>query len=399
MQPFKLFRPVLSLRYSRPTSFSISRAFLSQSVPRYYSTENPDRLKGPIPADSKMQTIKNTIAENLGKIVGDTHALAPKESQFSLDEVPDLTGKVAVVTGGSEGIGYGCTHTLLTKNISKLFIVSIGEDIAADAINAIREEMGDEAANKVEWLSCDLSDWEATSKTAFEIAKKTDRIDILINDAARGIMTYQLSKSGIDLHMAINHFGHVVLTSHLLPTMKKTAEKGNTVRIVNLGSNVHENAPSDTKFASVDELNTDIGPQPLYGRSKLAVILYAKYLARHLTSQHPNILVNATHPGVVDTRQSTQHIHEPYPLLGFGMSVLANPFKKTQFQGCVSTMFAATKTTQSGQYICPPAIVEKGSDKANDALLGEQLMKLTVEVIKERTRKDSVEKGCPFTTY
>lgn len=343
-----------------------------------------------------MQAVKNTIAENLGKIVPNTHELAPNDSKFSLEQVPDLTGKVAVVTGGSEGIGYGCTHTLLTHNISKLFIVSIGKDIAADAIKAIKEEMGEEAANKVEWMECDLSDWEATSKTAFKIAEKTDRIDILINDAARGIMTYQLSKSGVDLHMAINHFGHVILTSHLLPILKKTADNGNTVRIVNLGSNIHENAPKDTKFESLEELNTDIGPQPLYGRSKLAVILHAKYLARHVTPQHPNLLVNATHPGIVETRQSTEHIHEAYPLLGYGMSVLMNPFKKTQFEGCVSTMFAATKTEKSGQYICPPAIVEQGSDKANDALLGEQLMDLTLKIIKEKTKKDSVDKGCPF---
>ncbi|KAF2128890.1 NAD(P)-binding protein [Dothidotthia symphoricarpi CBS 119687] len=399
MQSIKLFRPALSLRCTRPASSSISRAFLSKTTSRYYAAENTDRLKGPVPADSKMQAIKNTIAENLGKIVPGAHELAPEGSRFSLEEVPDLTGKVAVVTGGSEGIGYGCTHTLLKHNISKLFIISIGEDVAADAIKAIREEMGDEAANKVEWINCDLSDWEATGQTALKIAQKTDRIDILINDAARGIMTYQLSKSGVDLHMAINHFGHVVLTSHLLPILKKTADNGNTVRIVNLGSNIHENSPKDTKFESLDELNTDIGPQPLYGRSKLAVILHAKYLARHVTPQHPNLLVNATHPGIVETRQSTEHIHEAYPLLGYGMSVLMNPFKKNQFQGCVSTMFAATKTEKSGRYITPPAIVEQGSDKANDALLGEQLMDLTVKIIKEKTKASSVDKGCPFKTY
>ena len=58
-----------------------------------------------------MQAVKNTIAENFGKVVSGAHDLAPADQQFSLEEVPDLTGKVAVVTGGSEGIGYGCTHT------------------------------------------------------------------------------------------------------------------------------------------------------------------------------------------------------------------------------------------------------------------------------------------------
>ena len=92
--------------------------------------------------------------------------------------------------------------------------------------------MGEDKASRVEWLKCDLADWEQTGKTALEIAQKTDRIDILINNAARGIMTYQLAKNGVDLHMASNHFGHVVLTSHLLPLLKSTAEKGDKVRIV-----------------------------------------------------------------------------------------------------------------------------------------------------------------------
>ena len=75
-----------------------------------------------------------------------------------------------------------------------------------------------------------------------------------------------------------NHMGHVILTSHLLPLIKDTASKGNTVRIVNQSSNAHQGAPSDVKFASVDELNQDLGPNGQYGRAKLAGILYAKYL-------------------------------------------------------------------------------------------------------------------------
>jgi NAD(P)-dependent dehydrogenase (short-subunit alcohol dehydrogenase family) len=346
-----------------------------------------------------MQAIKNTIAENLGNVVPGTHSLAPEDQQFSLEEVPDLSGKVALVTGGSEGIGYGCTHTLLSHNISKLFILSMGKEVVTDAIEAITQEMGKEKADRVEWIQCDLSDWEQTGKVAFDIAKKTDRLDILINNAARGIMTRQLNVSGVDLHLATNHFGHVVLTSHLLPLLKSTAEKGNTVRLVQLGSNAHEMAPKETKFESLEEINRDYGPNQQYARSKLATILYARYLDRHLHSQYPNILSNTVHPGVVETAQSSKHIHEAYPLLGYGMSVGAVPFKKTQFEGAVSAMFAATKTDKSGQYICPPAIVEPGSDKANDEQLGEQLMDITWKIVKEKTKSSSADKDCPFKEY
>lgn len=346
-----------------------------------------------------MQTVKNAIAENLGKVVSGAHSLAPADQQFSLEEVPDLSGKVAVVTGGSEGIGYGCTHTLLSKNISKLFIISWSEDVISDALSAIASELGQEKADRVTWLKCDLADWEQTGKTAFEISQKTDRVDILINNAARGIMTYQLAKNGVDLHMAGNHMGHVVLTSHLLPLLKSTAEKGDKVRIVQLGSNAHESAPKDVKFESVEELNQDLGPMAQYGRTKLCSILYAKYLARHLSSTHPNILSNATHPGFVETKQSVDLIHEAYPLGGYAMSVGMAPFKKTQFEGAVSTMFAATKTESTGEYVCPPAIREPGSELANDEKLGEQLMDLTWKIVKEKTKSTSADKGCPFKEY
>src|ERR1700761_845270 len=98
---------------------------------------------------------------------------------------------------------------------------------------------------------------------------------------------------------------------------------------------------------------------PLYGRSKLAAILYSKYLARHLTTSHPNILANATHPGVVETKMSKDDIMEPYPLGGYAMKYGLAPFKKDQFEGALTGLYAATVTEKSGQYICPPAIVEK----------------------------------------
>ncbi|KAL8805089.1 MAG: hypothetical protein Q9182_002179 [Xanthomendoza sp. 2 TL-2023] len=343
-----------------------------------------------------MDTIKQTVAQNLG---GPAHNAVPESQQFALEQVPSLTGKVAVITGGSEGIGYGCSHTMLTHDIKKLFILSVSKDVVDGAVNAVKEEMGQEAADKIVWLQCDLADWKAVAATAKKIADQTDRIDIMINNAARGIMTYQVTEYGVDRHMAANHMGHVILNSHLLSIMKKTASEGNTVRITMLASNAHQATPSDCKFESLDELNQDLGPNGQYGRSKLAGILYARYLARHLTQAHPNILANATHPGVVDTKMSTQDIHEPYPLAGYAMSVGLAPLKKDIMMGCVSTMYAATKSTKSGEYICPPAVPESGTDLAQDAELGERLMKLTRDLVKEKTYADSAAKGCPFQDY
>lgn len=324
-----------------------------------------------------MQTIRDTLAEN----VGGAHDLATPEHQFSLESVPDLTGKVAVITGATEGIGYATTHTMLARNVAHVHLLSPSKEVAEDALKKLSDDSSEEK-KRMTWHQVDMGDWKAVQKVGADIAQSHDRLDILVNNAGRGIMTYQVAEqTGIDRHMSVNHLGHVVLTSMLLPLMKKTAENGHTVRISNQASNAHQGAPADTKFASVDELNTDLGPNPQYGRSKLASILYSRYLAKHLKDTHPRILVNATHPGVVHTTMSTRDIHEPYPIAGYVMSTLLKPLKKDQWEGAVSTLFAATATEHSGQYICPPATPEPGSKLANDAQLGEQLMRLTREIL------------------
>ncbi|KAI0408986.1 retinol dehydrogenase 12 [Xylaria palmicola] len=334
----------------------------------------------------------NTLGENFG---GRAENLATHK--FSLDDVPDLTGKVAVVTGGSEGIGYGVTHTLLQHNIAKIYILSTSEEVVRGAKEAIARDLGQDVADRTQWFQCDLSDWKKTMEVAEEIKKNADRLDILVNNAGRGIMTHQLTDYGVDRHMAVNHMGHVVLTSHLLPLMKQTAEKGNIVRIVNQASNAHKQAPKDTKFESLEELNQNLGPNPQYGRSKLAAMLYSRYFTNKVTKAgHPNIRMNSTHPGFVSTKMSKQDILEPFPLGGYAMAMGMEPFKKNQFEGAKPALYAGTVTEDSGQYICPPAVPESGSKLSQDDSLAERLMQLTRQVIMEKTRGDSADRGCPF---
>ena len=343
-----------------------------------------------------METIKSTVAENFG---GVAHKVAAEKDQFSIEnDVPDLSGKVALITGASEGIGYATAFVLLKNNISKVFIVSMSEEVMDNAVEEFRKQLGTEYADKVTWFQCDLSNLPAVTEVAKKVRDQTDRLDILCLNSARGIMTYQLTDYGVDRHMAVNHIGHVTLTSHLLPLLKKTSEKG-TVRIQIQGSNAHQALPKDLKYASVDELNQDLGPNQQYGRSKLANILYARYLDAHLHSSNPNILINATHPGFVETKMSTEDAHEPYPIAGYVMSVGMKPLKKDIWMGCVSTVFAATAAKGSGKYICPPAIEEPGNEQSQDKELGESLMKLTREIVKEKFGAQSVDKGCPLKDY
>jgi hypothetical protein len=78
------------------------------------------------------------------------------------------------------------------------------------------------------------------------------------------------------------------------------------------------------------------------------------------------------------------------------MSVGMEPFKKDQFEGAVSTVYAATAIDDSGKYICPPAVPEAGSKLAQDDELADRLMELTRKVVTEKTKSDSTQQGCPM---
>ncbi|SNX82178.1 related to retinol dehydrogenase 14 [Melanopsichium pennsylvanicum] len=338
-----------------------------------------------------MQNIKHTIAENLGvapTLSGDPHKLAEPQHRFDLEQVGDLSEKVALVTGGSEGIGFGCTHTLLKANISKVFVLSLSEKIITQAKDAFAqdEQLPQNASDRVVWKQCDLTDWKAVQKVGREITNETERLDIFIANAAKGIMSFALDRNGIDSHMSINHLGHVVLIDALLPLLDKTTQKFQTkARVVSLSSNLAAQTPKEVDFTGEADFKSDIGPQSLYARTKLANLLFSRYLNRKYTQAngHSDVIFNACHPGIVETRQTNVWIHEPFPILGYGMNLL-NPIKKDIFQGCVSAIYCATQPTKGGNFVCPPAIPEEGPEKSRDEEMQDRLVRLSKQVI-ERT--------------
>ena len=77
----------------------------------------------------------------------------------------------------------------------------MSKDVIDGASDAVKEELGEAAAKKLVWIQCDLGNWSQVVESANIIQKQTDRIDILLNNAARGIMTYQLTDYGVDRHV------------------------------------------------------------------------------------------------------------------------------------------------------------------------------------------------------
>lgn len=128
------------------------------------------------------------------------------------------------------------------------------ESHAAEAKQEL-QEWGD--ANQVEWRQCNFESFKQTDEVARSLAKELDRLDGVVCNAGLGVGVYNESKEdGLDTHMQVNHFSQAHLVLTLLPVLQKTLDS----RIVFQSSDLHRAAPSSVEFASIEEMNKDIGP-------------------------------------------------------------------------------------------------------------------------------------------
>lgn len=303
-------------------------------------------------------------------------------------DIPDLSGKVYVVTGGSAGIGYGISAHILQHNCEKLYLLGKKEHHLEEAKEGLKK-YGD--INRVNFIQIELEDLHNTNAVAIKLASELDRLDALILNAGLGVGVYNETQDGLDSHMQVNVFAQHVLTMRLLPKLIDTPDS----RLCLQSSELHRMAPDDTKFQSVSEINRDIGPAGLYNRSKLAQILLVKALKRRKQVGELGMhsgkgpWINATHPGGVQTDQQKQAV-DAYGTLGkIGVAVVRPFMKDPVDQGCRPILFAATSPAIpdekiDGCYIVPDANIQQPNSQAKDERLQERLWSLTDQILKDR---------------
>ncbi|SLM40832.1 oxidoreductase bli-4 protein [Lasallia pustulata] len=303
-------------------------------------------------------------------------------------DIPDLSGRTYIVTGGSAGIGFGIVAHLLQHNAAKILLLSNKKQHADEAMEEL-EKYGD--PSRVHWVHCDLSDLAQTHQVGKTLAAQEKRIDALILNAGLGVGSYWETRDNLECHMQVNHLSQFLLALFLLPALLSTPSS----RLVVQSSDLHRACPTSTTFATPSELNTDLGPTLLYNRSKLAQILFVRALKRRLdalprSAANAGVLyVNATHPGGVSTDQPKQ-AEEAYGLLGKVGAAVARPLMSDPVEkGCRPALFAATAeevVTEgiSGAYIVPDKKVEEPSGQARDEGLGERLWELSMRILEEK---------------
>eukprot|EP00929_Paragymnodinium_shiwhaense_P115837 TRINITY_DN8499_c0_g2_i1.p1 TRINITY_DN8499_c0_g2~~TRINITY_DN8499_c0_g2_i1.p1 ORF type:complete len:531 (+),score=129.39 TRINITY_DN8499_c0_g2_i1:103-1695(+) len=222
-----------------------------------------------------------------------------REPEFALDEMPDLTGKVALVTGSNSGIGHEAALQLALANAT---VLAACRDMAkcrssVSDINTVSAALRSHGQAKA--ILIDLGDLNQVARAAEKILREVPRLDIIVANA--GIATqvpHSLTVDGVETTFQVNYLGHFLLITRLLPLLRNAT----TSRVVHLTSGAHRGAPSEGVLLSKSAINdpSAVGLYGRYGMAKLANLVFAKELDRRYF-EDGGLYSNAVHPGVVAT--------------------------------------------------------------------------------------------------
>ncbi|KAG8374312.1 hypothetical protein BUALT_Bualt11G0118600 [Buddleja alternifolia] len=210
----------------------------------------------------------------------------------------DATNLTVIITGGASGIGLETARVLALRN-AHVIIAARNIEAANEAKQLI---LKDNENARVDVLKLDLSSLKSVKEFADNFIALNLPLNILINNAGIMFCPFQLSEDGIEMQFATNHLGHFYLTNLLLDKMKETAKStGVEGRIVNLSSVAHLHTYDEgIVFENINE-KISYDEKKAYGQSKLANLLHANELSRHLQAEGVNITVNSVHPGLIMT--------------------------------------------------------------------------------------------------
>ncbi|GAA4918687.1 NAD(P)-dependent dehydrogenase (short-subunit alcohol dehydrogenase family) [Stackebrandtia albiflava] len=261
----------------------------------------------------------------------------PAGFRWTAADIPDQSGRVAVVTGANTGIGYETAAALLRRGATVVFAC---RDVAraADAIARVGEHPG-----TAEITVVDLADLASVRTAATELTRRHPRIDLLVNNA--GVMWTPRTRTvdGFELQFGTNHLGHFALTGLLLETLRTHAE----ARIVTVSSLAHHTGRIDWDDPHRERRYTRTGA---YAQAKLANLLFAFELQRRLAESGSAAISLAAHPGLT-VSELGRHVGRPWRPLLRAFSALTN---QPTAAGALPVLRAATDPTARGGWYFGP---------------------------------------------
>ncbi|CAH0035393.1 unnamed protein product [Clonostachys rhizophaga] len=295
-------------------------------------------------------------------------------------DIPDLSGRVILVTGGNTGLGKQYILELCRHNPAQVWLAARNLDKAQAAVAEIQSQV---PGAPIEILEIDLSSLSSVEKAAREFQQRCDRLDILMLNA--GIIMAPLGKTqdGYEVHFGTNYMGHALLTKLLLPTIEKTIANQDSpdARILIVSSSGYKLAPKEgIAYESIKTTCADWWNMSRYGQSKLALNLWTRQLAKH----YPNIKCASIHPGVVDTELGVPRgVVLSYWSSFLRLASLTLLRYVSLEEGVKGQLWAtSTKDLQSGEYYTPIGKVETLKAEWKDDALSKKLWDWTEEELK-----------------
>jgi NAD(P)-dependent dehydrogenase (short-subunit alcohol dehydrogenase family) len=273
-------------------------------------------------------------------------------ANWTAADVPDQTGRVAIITGSNTGIGFGAAAVLAAKG--------------AHTVLAVRNlDKGNEAVARIKAASpnatvtlqqLDLTSLENIRKAADNLRTDFPRIDLLINNAGVMYTDKASTKDGYELQFGTNHLGHFALTGLLLDNMLGV-DGSRVVTVSSVGHRIRAKI-------HFDDLNLDHNYNRVvaYGQSKLANLLFTYDLARRLRAKGAPTIATAAHPGASDTELLR---NMPGGIRQVTQFFWSNFIAQNADMGAEPTLRAAADPgVQNGQYFGPGGFQEqKGHPK------------------------------------
>ncbi len=309
----------------------------------------------------------------------------PESTKWTAANLPDLSGKVFVVTGGNSGIGLEAARELARKG-GHVVVAARDTAKAERALEDIRTSVPHASA---ETLRLDLADLASIRTFASALRARHARLDVLCNNAGVMALPYRKTADGFEMQLGTNHLGHFALTGLLLDLLLATPG----ARVVTVASGAHR-----LGRIGFDDLQGErrYSKWRAYGQSKLANLLFSYELARRAEKAGADLTAVAAHPGYAAT-----HLQEAGPrmagsalgarIFALGNRLLAQPAS----MGALPTLYAAAAPgVRSGDYYGPggpgemaghPKKVDS-SRRSHDHETAERLWRISEELTGVRFR-------------
>jgi len=275
-------------------------------------------------------------------------------------DIPDLTDKIAVVTGANTGLGYQTTRALAGAG-AKVVIAARNLKKAETSRTKVLEEHPDA---QLEILEIDLASLASVARAAGELVARQPSVDILVNNAGVMAIPQRETADGFEMQFGVNHLGHFALTAQLWPALVA----GDGARIVAITSFARRYRG---RFDPADPpLVGDYNRWKAYGQSKMANLRFALELDRRANRAGLPIASLVAHPGLAHTNLLGERTrYEPPGLRRRLAGRWVERFGMEASRGALSQVRAATDRAAGGGRLYAPRFVVNGASVRRPLLL------------------------------